>query len=159
MGIPLERSSLSGSPFRSHFWSIFGPILGSILVRFAMLGPDPAITTGGPFSSRKHEDFAEVFNKILGFYRAKRPSMSVLSRQNRPRCTCLKKYRKHVVFARIATRMCKNRWVFYNFSSLLGKIATKMCKNQWVFYHFGSWVCKNPCVFAYFVRRFGTPLV
>ena len=109
MAISLERSSLFGSPFRAHFWPIFGPILGSILVRFAVLGPDPAITTGAPFSTRKHEDFADMFNKIPEFYRAKRPSISVLSRRNRPPCTCLKKYRKHMVFARIAARMCKNQ--------------------------------------------------
>ena len=159
MAISLERSSLFGSPFRAHFWPIFGPILGSILVRFAVLGPDPAITTGAPFSTRKHEDFAEVFNKIPEFYRAKRPSISVLSRRNRPPCTCLKKYRKHMVFARIAARMCKNRWVFYNLSPLLAKIAGRMCKNQWVFKDSGSSLCKNPCVFASFVERFGTPLV
>ena len=83
MAIPLERSSLFGSPFRAHFWPIFGPILGSILVRFAVLGPERPITTGGPFSSRKHEDFAKVLNKILEFYRSKRLSIRVLSRRNR----------------------------------------------------------------------------
>ena len=129
MAISLERSSLFGS----LFWPIFGRILGSILVRFAVLGPDPAITTGAPFSTRKHEDFAKVFNKIPEFYRAKRPSISVLSRRNRPPCTCLKKYRKHMVFARIAARMCKNRWVFYNLSPLMAKIACRMSKTPWVF--------------------------